>query len=65
MAVCAKCGSDDIRLSYNEAKVYGVTCTSSSHSKEHAEHLHYFCQRCRYDWTGPLTPVPARGEAVV
>ena len=58
MAVCAKCGSDAIRVTYHPTGggEFGAACIYGGHSKEHDEHLHYCCQRCQFDWPGPLTP---------
>lgn len=66
---CSKCGATDIRLHYHGQGCsdpdHGDWCNKcgwGSHNQLHAEHLHYFCQVCHYDWTGPVA-ARARGVA--
>lgn len=64
---CLKCGSTDISLIFHDAGCTRdacscVKCSSSSHHKEHQQHLHYHCGVCYYDWIGPTqdSPDPAQ-----
>ena len=62
--ICPKCGGADIYLTYHRqgCSKEGCTCATCSygdHAKEHDEHLHYYCRRCSYDWTGPVLVVAA------
>lgn len=55
---CVKCGSEDIGVTYHKqgcdnARCSCATCLYGSHAKQHAEHLHYHCRVCQFDWTGP------------
>ncbi len=45
---CSKCASDKISTAYHNGRcsMYIV------HNRRDDEHLHYYCQRCSYDWTG-------------
>lgn len=55
---CEKCGGRSIRIRYHEKAVETrykeITCESSDYNKERSEHLHYFCETCLWDWTGPV-----------
>jgi hypothetical protein len=48
---CVKCGGDNISTSYHRdewACLYGERADEG----RRREHLHYYCRRCSYSWTG-------------
>lgn len=56
-SVCEKCGGDEIMVRWHAG--YYVTgkydrCGIGDRDQPKGEHLHYRCDLCRYDWTGPV-----------
>lgn len=45
-AKCAKCGSDDIHSKF----CYRRVCWKWPNRIEGEQHMHRYCQICRYDW---------------
>ncbi len=53
---CVKCGCAALAVVYHPPYRFAFEngCSSKKfHSIEFNEHLHYVCQTCHYDWTGP------------
>ena len=49
---CVKCGNKSEVLRYHNNQYGRNTCFDFVISGKQ-EHLHYYCQSCNYDWTGP------------
>lgn len=55
--VCPKCNGGEIVVRWHEGR-YATgknhRCGWGDHCQPHGEHLHYRCDLCLYDWTGPV-----------
>ena len=71
---CPKCGGEEVGFSYHAQRCDKPGCSCSecsygSYAKQHTEHLHAVCSRCRFDWVFPVAaesgepPAPPEGEA--
>jgi len=62
---CAKCGGTEIRRIYHtRGRSYSgwKGCGAYDHNDMDGEHIHYHCQSCQYDWTGPTLDARPREE---
>jgi len=53
---CPKCGGLQTNVTYHadSMTMRSPGCGWSQHTHTPGEHLHYTCQTCKYDWTGPV-----------
>lgn len=57
---CAKCGRSEHTLRYHPPHdVCSRDDRGGLRNGEAAEHLHFFCSRCGYDWVGKCSDAEA------
>ncbi len=67
---CQMCGSAKVKLTFHQGATYwgdvlhcGYGESSSGWaSKRRDEHLHYRCEKCRYDWTADTLAEQSQGK---